>query len=292
MLNFNQLRIFYHAARHLNFTAAARKLCITQPAVTIQVKALEKRCGLKLFKRQGRQICLTDEGQTLYGCAAAIINYEKEIENTIEEMRTLQRGVLRLGTTKTYARYLMPALISRFHKIFPNIKILLDEGSSLDMVNSLVTFKNEVAMIAKTTDHPEVVFVPFKKEELVIIMATDHILAHRDHISLEMLVKEPFIMKETGSGTRKYVNDLFVRNTPNILMETGNNELIKQMVQQNEGVSILVKACVTEELAQHKLTTVALKDEHLYLDVSFAYCKNQPLSPPAKAFDKLLSKMG
>jgi len=291
MLNFNQLRIFYHAAKHLNFTAAASELCITQPAVTIQVKALEMKCGLKLFKRQGRQLSLTDEGQTLYGCATAMINYEKQIENAIEEMRTLQRGMLRLGTTKAYARYLMPALISRFHEIFPNIKIFLNEGSSMDMANSLVACKNEVALIAKTIDHPKVVFIPFKKEEMVIIVATKHIWAQKDHISLEMLSKEPFIMKETGSGTRKKVDDLFARHTPNILMETSNNELIKQLVQQGEGVSILVKACTAKELAQRKLTTVALKDERLFLDVSFAYCRNQPLSPPAKAFNELLTKM-
>jgi len=293
MLNFNQLRIFHHAAQHLNFTVAARELSITQPAVTIQIKALERQCGMNLFKRQGRRFSLTDEGRTLYEYTAEMFNYEKEIENAIEDMRTLQSGTLRLGTTKAYARYLMPALISRFHKIFPNIKILLDEGSSQDMINSLATFKNEVAVIARTIEHPETVFVPFRQEELVIIMATGHPLAHRAHLTLQMLAKEPFIMKENGSGTRKYVNDLFIRNryTPNILMETGNNELIKQMVQQGEGVSILVKACVAEELERNQLTMVALKDERLYLEVSFAYCKNQPLSPPAKAFDELLSKM-
>jgi DNA-binding transcriptional LysR family regulator len=293
MLNFNQLRIFYYAAKNRNFTVAANDLFITQPAVTAQVKALEEYSNLKLFKKRGRNIYLTTEGQTLYEYAKKIFEYEREIENAIEEMRELKRGILRLGTTKTYARYFMPSLISSFHKAYPSIKIHLDEGSSLDMINSLVAFKNEVAVIAKAEDNPEVTFIPFSQEELVIIMSVDHPLSLKKEIIFEELASEPIIMKETGSGTRKLVNELFMKNgfIPDVLMETSNNEFIKQLVQRGEGVSFLVKACVALELQEEKLATVPLKDQNVYLDVSFAYLKNQPLSPPAKAFEAVLKKL-
>ena len=100
-------------------------------------------------------------------------------------------------------------------------------------------------------------------------------------------------MKETGSGTRKYVDKFFKRHrcTPNSLMETSNNEFIKQLVQKGEGISILVKACVAAEIEEGKLTTVPLKGQRIYLDVSFAHVKNQPLSAPAKAFEKVLKKL-
>ncbi len=155
MLNFNQLRVFYHAARNLSYTAAANALFITQPAVTAQMKAFEEFCNLKLFKKRRRKIFLTDEGKALFSYAEKIFKYEKEIENVIDEMRELKRGILVLGTTKAYARYFMPLMITTFHENYPEIKIQLNEGSSLDMIYSLLDFKIEVAVIAKAEDNPE-----------------------------------------------------------------------------------------------------------------------------------------
>ncbi|MBW1774417.1 MAG: LysR family transcriptional regulator, partial [Deltaproteobacteria bacterium] len=94
MLNFNQLRIFYHVAKHKNFTRAADDLFISQPAVTAQMKAFEAYCGLKLFKKKGRINWLTDEGNTLYEYAKTIFALEKEIENAIDDMKELKLGVL------------------------------------------------------------------------------------------------------------------------------------------------------------------------------------------------------
>jgi DNA-binding transcriptional LysR family regulator len=286
MLNFNQFRVFYYAAKNLNFTVAAGELFITQPAVTSQIKSFEEFCNLKLFKKRGRRIYLTDEGKSLYACAAKIFKYEKEIENIIDDMRELKRGILSLGTTKAYARYFMPLMISTFHKSYPNIKIQLNEGSSLDMIHSLLNFKIEVAVIARTEDNPEVHFFPFSREEMVVIVAKDHPLSRKKAITFQDLSAEPFIMKEKGSGTRQLVEELFEAEqcTPDILMETSNTEFIKQLVQRGEGVSLLVKEAVTEELKGKRLAAVTLKGQKVYLDVNIAYLKDQVLSPPARAF--------
>jgi DNA-binding transcriptional LysR family regulator len=293
MLNFNQLRVFYQAAKNLNFTAAANELFVSQPAVTFQVKSFEEYCNLKLFKKRGRQVYLTDEGRTLYEYAEKIFKYEKEIENVIDEMRELKRGVLRLGTTKAYARYFMPLVITTFHKNYPNIKIQLNEGSSAEMIYSLVDFKIEVAVIAKAIDHAEVNFFPFSKEEMVLIVAPDHHLVKKKAIAFKELAKEPFIMKETGSGTRKLVDELFLRakSTPDILMETSNTEFIKQLVQRGEGVSFLVRESVAAELRDNHLVEVPLKGNKIFLDVSIAYLKGQVLSPPATAFVNTLNRL-
>ena len=169
MINLNQLRVFYEAARAGSFTIAARNLFITQPAVTAQVKTFENQCNLRFFKKKGRRLHLTDEGKSLYEYARKIFEFEKEVENVLEEMRKLKRGILRLGTSKAYARYFMPFLISRFRDAYPSIKVYLDEGSSLDMVGSLLNLKNEVAVIARVEDNPAVTFIPLSQEELVLI---------------------------------------------------------------------------------------------------------------------------
>ncbi|MBW2437922.1 MAG: LysR family transcriptional regulator, partial [Deltaproteobacteria bacterium] len=285
-LNFNQFRVFYYAAKNLNFTAAAGELFITQPAVTAQIKSFEEFCNLKLFKKKGRKIYLTDEGRSLYKYAVKIFKFEKEIEAVIDDMRELKRGVLSLGTTKAYARYFMPLMITSFHQNYPHIQIQLNEGSSLDMIHSLLNFKIEVAIIAKAEDNPDVHFFPFSREEMAVIVSRKHPLVRKKAISFADLVAEHFIMKERGSGTRKLVEELFEaeRCTPNILMETSNTEFIKQLVQRGEGVSFVVKEAVAQELKEKKLASVPLKGPKVYLDVSIAYLKEQVLSPSARAF--------
>jgi len=293
MLNFNQLRVFYYAAKNLNYTAAASELFITQPAVTAQIKSFEEYCNLKLFKKRGRRVYLTDEGKSLYAYAAKIFKFEKEIENVIDDMRELKRGVLSLGTTKAYARYFMPLMITTFHRNFPKINIQLNEGSSLDMIHSLLDFKIEVAVIAKAEDNLEVNFSPFSQEEMAVIMSLNHSLAKAKSITFKDLAEELFIMKEKGSGTRKLVEESFEKEEcqPNILMETSNTEFIKQLVQRGEGVSFLVKEAVAAELKENKLATVPLSGPKIYLDVSIAYLKGQILSPSAKAFVDTLGRL-
>jgi DNA-binding transcriptional LysR family regulator len=293
MLNFNQLRVFCLAAKYENFTIAAQKLFITQPAVTAQIKQLEADCNLRLFKKRGRKVYLSNEGKAIYPYVRQLFDYEKELEDVIEDMRELKRGVLRLGTTKAYARYFMPLIITRFRENYPEIKIHLDEGSSQDMTLSLVSFQNEIAIIAKAQDHPDVRFTPLSMEELVLITSPDHVLAGKRDVPFAQIAGEPIIMKTLGSGTRRLVNQLFERHgcTPEILMETNNTEFIKQLVQRNDGISFLVRESVTMELQEGRLAIVKLEGDPMFLDVSIAYLKNQHLSPPAQAFLDMLRNM-
>ncbi len=293
MINLNQLRVFYEAARTGSFTSAAKKLCITQPAVTAQIRTFEDQCDLKLFKKKGRSLYLSEEGSTLYEYARRIFEYEREVEDVIEEMRKLKRGTLRLGTSKAYARYFMPFLISSFHEAFPLIKVHLDEGSSMDILRSLLDLKNEVAVIARVEEDPNITFLPFKRDQLVLILSPTHSLARKKSVSVEELVHEPMIMKEIGSGTRKQVNELFSRKglAPKVLMETSNTEFIKQLVQRGEGISFLVEEAVAVEIREKRLAAVPVAGENPFLDVSIAYLKGQHLSHPARAFVDMLEKM-
>jgi DNA-binding transcriptional LysR family regulator len=222
-----------------------------------------------------------------------MFEYEKELEDVIEDMRELKRGVLRLGTTKAYARYFMPWIITRFRETYPDIKIHLDEGSSQDMTLSLVSFQNEIALIAKAKDHPDVYFSPFSMEELILIAAPTHPLAGKNAVSFDQIAREPIIMKEAGSGTLRLVNQLFASHgyAPDILMETSNTEFIKQLVQRGDGISFLVKQSVAMELEEGKLAVIVFEGSRIFLDVSVAYLKNQHLSPPAQAFLDILGKL-
>ena len=294
MINLNQLRAFYQAAKCQNVSLAAKHLFVSQPAVTAQVKLFEENCGLKLFKKKGRNLYLTDEGRTIFNYAGKIFEYEQRIEDAVEQMKELKKGILRLGSARTYARYFMPFLLTGFRNAHPHIKIHLDEGSSSDMIQSLIDLKNEVVIIAKAEENSNIDLIPFSQEELVLILSPNHHLANKATLSFKQLADEPVIMKDPGSGSRQLVDELFAKNDcrPNILMETGDAEIIKLLVQHGEGISFLVKEAVAVELREQKLATVPLKNQPVFLDVSIAYLKNQPLSPPAQAFLKSLKNLG
>ena len=161
------------------------------------------------------------------------------------------------------------------------------------MIYSLVDFKIDVAIIAKAIDHAGVNFFPFSREEMALIAAPDYPLAGKKEVSFKELAKEPFIMKEIGSGTRKLVEELFARAKykPNILMETSNTEFIKQLVNRGEGVSFLVKEAVAAELKNKDLIEVPLTGHKILLEVNIAYLKGQVLSPPARAFVDTLTRL-
>jgi DNA-binding transcriptional LysR family regulator len=292
MLNLNQLRFFYEAARSQNFTVAAKKLFVSQPAVTAQIKQFEDQTALKLFKKRGRKVYLTDEGKTLFECVKRLFDYEVQVKHVIEEMKKLKRGILRIGTTKTYARYFMPLVLSNFCETYPQVKIILGEGSSLEIMQSLLDFQNEIALIASVEDDPRIHFIPFSQEELVLILAENHPLGKKESVLVEELAREPLIMKETGSATRKMVNELFTgkKLIPNILMETGNTEFIKQVVQRGEGISFLVRSAVLSELNENKLIEKPIRGENLYLTVNIAYLEGQELSRAAQAFLEIITK--
>jgi DNA-binding transcriptional LysR family regulator len=294
VINLNQLRAFYQTAKCQNVSVAAEHLFVSQPAVTAQIKLFEEACDLKLFKKKGRSLHLTDEGKMLYSYARKIFEYEKKIEDAVEQMKELKKGSLKLGSARTYARYFMPFLLTGFRDAYPQIKIHFAEGSSREMINSLIDLKNEVVIIAKADDNPNIAFIPFSREELVLILPPNHRLANKGSISFEQFAEEPIIMKDPGSGTRKLVDEMFAQNDrrPNILMETGDAEIIKLMVQHGEGISFLVKEAVAVELQEKKLAAVSFQKHPIFLDVSIAYLKNQPLSPSAQAFLKSLEHLG
>jgi len=294
MINFNQLRIFYEAAKAQNFSRAAQGLCITQPAVTANIRALEEAFDLKLFKRRGRHVVLTEAGSVLFQHAHRVFDVERQIKRIVSEMHELKRGLLKIGTTKTYARYLMPSLITLFHGAYPNVKIILDEGSSLEMSRALLDLRNELAVVVKVEDTKKVKFLPFRMERVVLFTSVNHPFACREGIRFQELEGQPVIMRESGSGTRALIAQCFAsRNmTPNILVETGNLDFIKDMVRRGEAVSFLVQDAVAKDHEEGRVRIVPILDQELYLEVCIAVLDEKDLSPAARAFLGILLQQG
>jgi DNA-binding transcriptional LysR family regulator len=293
MVNLNQLRAFYYVAKHDSYTVAAQKLFITQPAVTAQIKLFENFYGIKLFNRKGRALFLSHIGKLLFEKAEKIFALENEIEEMLAQMKEMNQGLLAIGCTKAYAKHIMPSIISAFHRTYPNIRIILEEGSSMAMINSLRDFENEIIVVAQMDiKDSRIQFIPFSQEEIVLIMAVDHPLSKKKEVTFNDIKNEPIILKGTGSGTRKKIVDLYRNNdmVPIVFMESNNTEFIINLVEKGEGISFLVKPSIEQKVYEKRIVMHRLKDNRLFLDVSLGFSKNNPLSPAASAFYEVIKR--
>lgn len=289
-MNFNHLRVFYESAKELNFSRAAERLYISQPAVSIQIKQLEEMLQIKLFIKIGNKVFLSGAGKLLLEYAQKIFELENKAEKAINEIKEVKKGTLHIGTTKTYARYLMPNYISHFHALYPGVSIHLSEGSSLEMIQSLFNMQNELAIVA-STDYPKSLHsIAFGKEEVLLVTSPDHILAKKDSITMKELTRFPLVMREEGSATRKAVMDMFkkMRLAPAILYEASNLEFIKELLERGEGASFIVRSAVEKELSQGILKEIKISDVSMAMNTNIAYLYEDSLSKIARAFIDIL----
>lgn len=289
-MNMTRLEVFHEAAESLSFSKAAAKLNITQPAVSAQIRILEENLGVKLFARLGKKIVLTEAGAVLQGYSRKIFKLRNEAENVMNDLRLIRRGTLKVGTTHTYAGHIMPPILALFQSTFPQINVVLHEGSSMEIAQSLASLAVEVAVLAYPGPVKRVKFEFLKREELVLILNPNHPLAGEKSIHPTSLNDERMVMRERGSGTHRVITDLFrkYRISPMVIFETSNAEVIKEQVATGIGVSFLTRSVVEQDLTTGRLAAVRLKGEKMDLDIYTAVRTGHELSQPAQAFLDLL----
>jgi len=285
-INLNHLRIFYYAARERNLTKAAEALFVTQPAVTMQIKALEQYLEVPLFRKRGKFLELTDEGNVLYKYADKIFCVVEEMEHALKGFASLTHGSLIIGTTRSFARYLMPRLLSGYQEKFPGIKVSLEVGSSLEIAEGVAAFKHDLAIIGRIPLPSKVKAIPFKPEEFCLVASPYHPLARKGTISWEELEKEPIIIREPGSGSRHFMLSLLASHgvKPPVLLEAGSVEFIKEYVIQSRGISFLYKPEIDREAEMGLLKPLKLGDGPLYIETIIVVPEGATLSPASRAF--------
>jgi DNA-binding transcriptional LysR family regulator len=290
MLNVNQLRAFYHVAKSLSFSAAAEELFVTQPAVNKQVKLFQEFFNLRLIRKRKGKLYLTDEGKKVLFYASRIFELEKQLEDAISGLQSKKQGSLRVGTTKTYAKYLIPLLLAPFRESYPGVIIELDEGSSQRMIERLLDFRSSLAIVAKLFDNPEIQYHPLLLEEIVLVASPIHHLAKEKSILFRSLAEEPMVVKERGSGTRNHVERLAQEENIvfDVIAETSNMDFIKDIVKKGQAISFVVKSAVEQELAKGELITLPIRFQRLVLEIHLAYLRGYELPLTAKAFRNYL----
>jgi len=285
-INLNQLRAFYLATRKKSITKAAKALYVTQPAVTMQIKSLEGALDLKLFKHYGKTLELTDSGRLLFHYAEKIFEIVKEMECVIEGRSELSRGSLIIGTTRSFARHLMPNILSRFQERYPSIKVHLKEASSTSIAEGVISGEFNIGVIARIPFSKKLTVMPYSLEEFCLVVHPKHRFAKMKTIRMSDLSEEPIVIREDGSGSRYAILSMLDSHgtKPSVVLEAGSVEFIKEYLIQGRGISFLYKPDVRWETQMGLLKPVYLEEGPVLVQTYIVFRKGVDLSTPTEAF--------
>jgi DNA-binding transcriptional LysR family regulator len=293
ILNINKARAFYYTAKLKSVTLAANELMVTPPAVCKQVKEFEDMLGTKLMFRSGNSIQLTELGQKTYDKCVGVFDKIKEIEVFFEDISRAKSEVLRIGCPPTLAKYIIRPLIPLFKEAYPGIKIAIDSGNNSEMIKSIISHQNELALCRAGPDEKRLKMRVFRREDLVLVVSLKSNHIPTDEISISMLPSVPLILPKQGSGTRDGVFEYFKRFKiePNIVLESENVDLTKDLVSNGHGASFLLRCAVQEEISNKKLREIRILEGLPIVELGISYLKRKPLSPGAQAFLRILNKL-
>ena len=236
-----QLQVFEAAARLGSFSRAAEELFLAQPTVSMQIKKLTETIGLPLIEQIGIRIQLTDTGREVYGACQAVFRTLANLEMKIADEKGVKRGRLRL-TVITSAKYIAPHLLGQFARLYPDIDLSLKVANRERLLERIANQEDDLYILGQPPQEIEVKAYPLVPNPLVVMASRDHPLAGVPDVTLERLFKEPFIMREPGSGTRDALIRLCQENKlgpPTVRMEFGSNEAIKQAIAAGFGISVM-----------------------------------------------------
>ena len=285
----HKLKVFCTVAETKSFSKASEIVRLTQPAVSLQIQALEELYGTKLFNRSGCIITLTNAGELLYKYATEINLLYSDAEKEISKITGLVKGVVTLGASSTIGNYIMPSVISDFKRKFPKVNVHLLINNTKTIVEYLNAAGIDVGFVEGDVSKQKLLIEKIVSDEMVLIMSPLHPWTKRTNISISELQKEPFILREEGSGTRQMIEKYLSKyGLPTqyikVTFTFGSTESIKSAVENGLGVSIISKWAAKKETRYGSLKTATFKEDKFLRDFSLLRRKAKSFSHALDSF--------
>lgn len=291
----HKLKVFCIVAETKSFSRASEIIRLTQPAVSLQIQALEEMYGTKLFNRSGCVITLTQAGEMLYKYAKEISTLYSAAEKEIGGVTGLVKGVISVGASSTIGNYVLPSVIADFKRKFPKVGVHLHVGNSKNVVDFINAGSVDVGLIEGEVSKQKLVVEKLIADEMVFIMSPYHGLAKKSSISIMELSKESLIFREEGSGTRQAIEKYLSKHgisqqNLKISLIMGSTESIKTGVEEGLGTSILSKWAARKELRYGSLKTATFKEDKFVRDFSVVFKKSKEPSHTIEQFTGFLRR--
>ncbi|HZD58886.1 MAG TPA: selenium metabolism-associated LysR family transcriptional regulator [Anaerolineae bacterium] len=294
-MNINQLRAFVSIVEKGTFSAAARTMGVSQPAVSLQIQALEEYIGVDLLDRRTKKVQLTEAGRLFYPTALQIVSQVDNVQHQLEELGESVRGRLSVGGSTIPGEYVLPKLLGRFKKEYPDVSITLRIGDTSEIAEQVISGELQVGLIGAKIGAGQLNARPFLHDELVFIVPADHKLAQKHVLTLSDLSEAEFITRERGSGTRQTIENYLTKHGLsidglNVVMELGSTEAVVNAVSAGLGVSMVSKWAAERSLKLGELVTVRVPGSPVARDLYLVASKHTP-TRSAQAFLSFLEAL-
>ena len=289
----HKLKVFCTVAETRSFSKTSEIIHLTQPAVSLQIQALEEKYETKLFDRSSSTVTLTPAGEILYRYAKEILSLYTFAEKAIGKQTGLVKGSLTVGAGSNIGNYILPTLITEFRQTHPKSKIYLLVSNSKRVVDLLNAGNIDLGLVEGDVSRQKIVVKKILTDELLLIVPPGHHWAKRKEIPVNELVKEPFILRESGSGTRQMIEKFLGRHgitlhDLKISAILGSTEAIKDAVENGLGISIISRWAARKEKKYGTLQLLSLKEEKMARDFSLIMNKNAVASNSLEEFVSFL----
>jgi len=289
-LDFGQLEAFVQVAAHRSFSRAAEALQLTQPSITARIQALERVLSEELFERSGRGVRLTDAGTIFLPYAERMLQMLREAKESVEEVRTVQAGSLRLGSALTISTYVLPRILRTFHSRYPGVEVVVHTGRSEQVLKMLLNDEVQVGLVGSLM-HPDVETVDLYPDEVILVANPDHPFAANRQATIEEVGSQPVILADRGSSYYGLIHGFFRQAgvVPNVAMELDSMEATKRMVEEGLGIALLPRVCLERELKQGLLAEVAVTNAPaISRRIALIYRKSRKQARTVQAFLEVL----
>lgn len=272
-----RLRVFQSVAWNLSFTKAARELNVSQPAITRHIKELESAYGTKLFDRSGNSISLTAAGRTLLTeCDSLLEGYER-LNYKMNLLNDKRVGHIRIGASLTIAQYILPELLARFCKDYPDISTEIIMHNTVEIEEMMLAQKINMALVEGMSRKPELKYTPFLKDEIVAVARPDTV-SGGEPLTIDRIRDYDLVLREHASGTTQFVLEALKRagigySDLKVKMHMGSTEGIKLFVENSDAVGLLSVYSVRRELHDGRLRIVDFGD--FSIDRDFCIVQSQ-----------------
>jgi DNA-binding transcriptional LysR family regulator len=296
-LDLRQLEIIRAIAETGSFTAAGHKLHVSQSAISRQILLLEEELKEAVFLRVGRRIRITPAGESLLQLSHRVFQDLKDTIAGITDSQESLRGQIRLLGGMTVCLYVFPSLLAEIKRQHPDIEFKLITGSSERLIAHLRAGTGDLAFLTLPVEGADLVTTPVMHEELMLVTAAKHPLSRKRKILPQDLVRQPFVLFESGSNTRRAIEEFFTtsRIEPQIVMETENVEIIKAMVRNGVGISILPFQAVSRDVGSGHLFCARIEGRSLTRETGWVYPKMsrtpRAVQEVIRAFDRVRPKL-
>ena len=289
-MEIRQLKAFLAIAEARTFTAGAKRVNVTQAAISMQIRQLEDEVGLQLFTRTPRCVILTQAGEHLLQRARKILREHDAALAEIAELGGVEHGRLRIGSASAeFATGQLPAILGKLKEKFPNAEMSVSVGTSQILVEKIRHGDVDIAFVSLPVINTSITTEMLYSDEIVAIGHPDHPLNKQKTISAATLAEENLILGERGGNTRRMIDDFFhtAGLRPNVVMELSRQEAINQMVENNLGVGTAGAKAIADDIDEGRLIAWHIEDADINWDLGLARLRGGYYSPIAKTFVEL-----